>query len=238
MTLGREVGQPAWLLDEIASIGRENLDASHVARYDDKEDADAAAEVRLLQAAGFGPDTSVVDLGAGTGQFSLAASQVWRRVVAVDPSPVMVARLADNARRIDAALEIVTAGFLSYEHSGEPPDLVYSRYALHHIPDFWKAVALRRMKLMLRPGGTLRLWDIVYSFPVDEVDERIEGWCSTLPDEAPEGEWRRSDIEEHVRDENSTFSWLLEPMIEAAGFTIESADHSDDRFFVRYMLTA
>src|SRR5215217_3116007 len=41
-----------WLLDEMASIGRENLDAVHVSRYDDKEDADAASEVRLLQALG------------------------------------------------------------------------------------------------------------------------------------------------------------------------------------------
>lgn len=30
--------------------------------------------------------------------------------------------------------------------------------------------------------------------------------------------------EEHVRDEHSTFTWLLEPMIERAGFAIEQAD--------------
>ena len=47
--------RPGWLLDEVASAGRENLDAGHVAHYDDKEDAGAAAEVaedgRLDQAA-------------------------------------------------------------------------------------------------------------------------------------------------------------------------------------------
>jgi len=28
---------PGWMLDEVAGAGRENLDAEHVARYDDKE---------------------------------------------------------------------------------------------------------------------------------------------------------------------------------------------------------
>ncbi len=40
---------PGWLLDEVASAGRENLDADHVARYDGKEDASAVEEVALLQ---------------------------------------------------------------------------------------------------------------------------------------------------------------------------------------------
>ncbi len=38
-----------WRLDEIAHAGRENVDADQVARYGDKEDADAAAAVRLLE---------------------------------------------------------------------------------------------------------------------------------------------------------------------------------------------
>ena len=46
----------------------------------------------------------------------------------------------------------------------------------------------------------------------------------------------RADLEEHVRDEHSTFTWLLEPMIERAGFTIEAADHSADGIFARYVL--
>jgi len=37
-------------------------------------------------------------------------------------------------------VEPVQAGFLTYQHVGEA-DFVYSRFALHHLPDFWKAVA-------------------------------------------------------------------------------------------------
>ena len=39
-----------------------------------------------------------------------------------------------------------------------------------------------------------------------------------------------------MRDEHSTFTWLLEPMIVRAGFAIEVASYSDDRFFARYVL--
>ena len=233
---GRAGRPPGWQLDELASIGRENLDAVHVARYDDKEDADAAAEVELLDPLGVGPGATVVDLGAGTGQFALAAAAAGRRVIAVDPSPVMLERLGDNARRRSAPLEIVPAGFLTYEHAGDPPDLVYSRFALHHLPDFWKAVALGRIRAMLRPGGLLRLWDVVYHFEVGEAEERIEAWCAT--GSVVDGEWSRAELEEHVRDENSTFTWLLEPMFTATGFEIRDASYSEDGFFARYLLVA
>ena len=46
----------------------------------------------------------------------------------------------------------------------------------------------------------------------------------------------RADLEEHIRDEHSTFTWLLEPMIERAGFTIEQAAYSDDLFSASYVL--
>ena len=53
-----------------------------------------------------------------------------------------------------------------------------------------------------------------------------------------DGEWARWEMEEHVRDEHSTFTWLLEPMFERTGFTIEVAEYSDDGFDARYLLRA
>ncbi|MDQ3610042.1 MAG: class I SAM-dependent methyltransferase [Actinomycetota bacterium] len=223
-----------WLLDEMTSIGRENLDGLHVSRYDEKEDADAATEVGLLQSAGLSQGSTVVDLGAGTGQFALAAAEVCQRVIAVDPSPIMLSLLRKKARNRSTPLEIVRGGFLTYEHGGGPPDLVYSRYALHHLPDFWKAVALGRIRRMLRPRGILRLWDVVYHFPADEAEDRIEQWCATGPSEG--GGWTRAELEEHVRDENSTFTWLLEPMILQTGFEIRDVSYSHDGFFAKYLL--
>ena len=55
----------------MASAGRENLDADHVARYDAKEDAGAVEEVALLRRWGLADRSVDVDVGAGTGQFTL-----------------------------------------------------------------------------------------------------------------------------------------------------------------------
>lgn len=113
----------------------------------------------------------------------------------------------------------------------------YSRYALHHLPDFWKALALSRMRAILRPGGLLRLWDVVYDFNPAQAAERIEAWCAT-GGRSVESDWTRTELEEHVRDEHSTFTWLLEPMILRAGFEIELAESSPDGIFARYLLRA
>lgn len=231
---------PRWLLDELATAGRENLDPDHVARYDAKEDANAIGELALLFEHGLDERSEVVDLGAGTGQFALSVAAVCARVVAVDVSPVMLARLRAKLEASGLSnLEVVQAGFLTYDHRGQPADIVYSRWALHHLPDFWKAVALRRVRSFVRDGGVLRLSDVVYSFEPSEAEERIEAWCATVPATAAgPSEWIRADIEEHVRDEHSTYAWLLEPMIERSGFRLACTEYSPDGIFAHYIARA
>jgi ubiquinone/menaquinone biosynthesis C-methylase UbiE len=231
-----DVAAPGWLLDEVANAGRENLDEAHAFRYDVKEDAGAPHEVRLCQTLGLGPESTLVDLGAGTGQFALAVAAVCGRVVAVDVSPVMLDRL--RAKVSDSGvgnIEMVQAGFLTYEHAGGPADFVYSRYALHHLPDFWKAVALGRLHQMLRPGGVLRLCDVVYHFEPGEAVDRLASWCSSAGSGGDDG-WSRVELEEHVRDEHSTFTWILEPMMERAGFRVEEASYSTDGIVATYVV--
>ena len=232
---------PGWRIDELANAGRENLDPEHAARYDGKMDAAAAGEVAWLRELGaVGPGSTVVDLGTGTGQFAVAAAaaEPTARVVAVDVSPVMLGRLeaklagaGAGAGAGAAGVEAVRAGFLGYEHAGPPADLVYSRFALHHLPDFWKVEALRRIHAVLRPGGWFRLWDVIYDCEPSEAATVIEAWCATG---APG--WERWELEEHVRDEHSTYRWLLEPMLERCGFALEEVAYSPDRMEGRYLL--
>jgi SAM-dependent methyltransferase len=203
--------------DERAHAGPEHLEPGYVARYDAKTQADVEADLELLRRRGLGPQTTFVDLGAGTGVLAAAARPHCRRVVAVDPSPAMVAEL--RAR----GLEAVEAGFLTYAHEGEPPQLVHSRNALHHLPDFWKGIALARVHDLLAPGGTFVLRDLVYSFEPAEADERLEAWFAGAAPSRDVG-WTRAELEEHVRTEHSTYTWLLEPLLEHAGFEILEAE--------------
>ena len=136
-----------------------------------------------------------------------------------------------------AGIECGAAGFLSYEDVGEAPDAVYSRNALHHLLDVWKAVALRRAADLLKPGGTLVLRDVVYSCDPVELEHVLEAWSEAAPAEPREGR-TRVELEAHVRDEYSTFTWLLEPMLQGNGFEIQEAWYSDSRTYAPLRLAS
>ena len=82
---------PRWFPDELASAGAEHRDPAYVATYDRKAATDPSEDVALLRS--LGQARVVVDLGAGTGTFALAAAPYCGHVVAVDVSPVMLAQL-------------------------------------------------------------------------------------------------------------------------------------------------
>ncbi len=227
-----------WLPDEVASAGRENLDPNHAARYDTKEDAEAQAEVALLRDRGLEPDSVVVEFGPGTGQLTTAVAPHCARVVAVDPSAPMRDRLAAKVETLGLSnVDLIEGGFLTYRHEGVPVDVVYSRYALHHLPDAWKVVALQRIRKMLRPGGLFRLWDVVYDFEPYETTRRFEQFCAAGGN-GVDGEWSRAELAEHLRDEHSTFVWLLEPMLTRCGFVIETRQRLFEGFASSYVLRA
>jgi SAM-dependent methyltransferase len=210
----------SWWLDEQAHAGPEHLDPEYVGGYDRKAGYDPLDDVAVLRACGVGAESVVADLGAGTGTFTTAIAPCCRRVIGVDVSPAMVAALR---QRVDALgldnVTVVQAGFLSYEHSGAPVDAVFTRNALHHLPDFWKAIALRRIAAMLRPGGVLRLHDLVYDFSPVDADARLEAWLAGAVDDAAIG-FTAEELAEHVRTEFSTYTWLLEIILDRTGFDI------------------
>lgn len=223
-----------WIFDELQHAGPEHLDAAYVAGYDRKARTDVSDDLALLRELGLSKSSTLLDIGAGTGTFALAAASLCRRVVAVDVSPAMLDALRAKLDTSGLAnVECARAGFLTYETPADTVDFVYSRNALHHLPDFWKAIALKRIAEMLRPGGVLRLRDLVYSFSPERADEVFEAWLRQAPLNANEG-WTREELKTHIRDEYSTFSWLLEPMLEQAGFVIEDATHASSRVFSAY----
>lgn len=216
------------MLDEMAHAGPEHLDADFIAGYDRKQgNPDPEQDIAAFEAHGLDANSRIADLAAGTGQFAIPAARRFARVTAVDVSPAMLAELRKKAAVAGAAnLDIVQAGFLSYA-PGAPLDGVHTRNALHQIPDFWKAIALTRMAGMLRPGGVLRLSDFIYDFQPGEAGQVFAEWFAGAAVDPAAG-YTADDYIEHIRTEYSPYRWLLEPMLEAAGFEI-----ADVRFYYR-----
>jgi SAM-dependent methyltransferase len=221
-----------WYFDERSHAGPEHLDPAYVESYDAKAGLDLDAALELLRSHGLAADTTLVDIGCGTGLLAAAAELEARRVVGVDVSPAML----EVAPRRSRAVEWVEAGFLTYEHEGEAPQLVHSRHSLHHLPDFWKGVALARIHDLLAPGGRLVLRDLVYDFEPPETDSQIEDWLGAAAPTVAQG-WTRDELEEHVRDEYSTVCWLLEVLLQRAAFEILERDVRS-RIYATYVCAA
>lgn len=215
----------SWMIDEVAHAGPEHLDPDRVAAYDRKQGyPDPAEDLEIFAAHGLGPASSILDIGAGTGQFALAAALRFGKVIAVDVSPEMVRRLRDRAAAEGRPnLRSVQAGFLSYRKEDEAFDGAFTRNTLHHLPDFWKAIALQRLAGLLKPGGVLRVRDLIYDFHPSEVELEVERWLDGAASDPVEG-YTREDFALHLRNEHSTFRWLFDPMLDAAGFEIVTAN--------------
>jgi ubiquinone/menaquinone biosynthesis C-methylase UbiE len=219
------------MIDELAHAGPEHLDPDFVAGYERKQGyPDPASDLAIFERQGLGPGSEVVDLGAGLGQFALAAARRFGHVTAVDVSPAMLTALRQRAAAAGLTnLDCVQAGFLSYTHAGPPADGVYTRNALHQLPDFWKVLALHRIAAMLRPGGVLRLRDLIYDFAPGQTGEIFRGWFDRAAGDPAQG-YTGEDYAVHIRTEFSTFRWLLEPMLTAAGFEIVDAEFTDQLY--------
>ena len=86
-----------WMLDELAHAGPEHLDPGFVAGFDRKQGyPDFTGDLAVLADHGIGPASTLVDLGAGTGRFALAAAP---RVGRVQPRAVPAAWRAGGVRQ-------------------------------------------------------------------------------------------------------------------------------------------
>lgn len=218
---------PAWWFNEFRHFGVDFDDEEEVATYDSRQGTNIDNERELAQRLGIKSGMRVIEFGPGTGALSRACALEGAEVISVDISQAMLdyGKQAAEALGIQDRMTFIQSGFLSYEHLGKPVDFIVTQFAFHHLPDFWKAIALRDMSTLLKTGGKLYLHDVIYSFDIDEANDAIQAWIDDKASDS-NNSFSRAEFEAHVRDEYSTFSWIIEGLIERAGFTITKAEHT------------
>jgi len=209
----------SWEYKEI-QIGKDYNTLEEVEAYDARHgtfrniDEENDKIVKLLRLA---PEQSVIDIGTGTGAFALRAARSCAMVYAIDISSVMLEYAARKSRALGVKnIVFCHAGFLTYRHTAAPVDAIVTSTAMHHLPDFWKGIALHRINNMMKTGGHLFLSDVIFS--PDNTYENIEKWISKL--EQIGGSSLRQDVEAHISKEYSTFDWVMDGLLERAGFCI------------------
>src|SRR3982750_1467838 len=200
---------------------RLGLDSAVASIYDRHDDSDSRARAALTML-GLQRGWRVADIGCGNGTLACEAALMGAEVDAIDISPAMLALAKIQARDRKVAVRTQPAGLLSFTYKPNSYDLIVSEFTLHHLPDFWKAVAMSRIYRALKPGATFYLRDIVYASMPDAVERDVDQWADF---EIKNHDVPRESVVTHMRDEYSTFGWVMERMLTDVGFTLVSADY-------------
>lgn len=171
-------------------------------------------------------EKTVIDLACGTGALTLHSAEYFKKIYAVDVSQSMLKQAKAKAKENNISnIEFINSGFLSYRNNEEKADIVITKFAFHHLPDFWKQIALFNINKMLKPGGTFYIHDVVFHFETNDYETKINNWINEFGEIAtPE---MKAEAAVHIKDEFSTFDWILQGLIKRAGFEIEKVKLSD-----------
>jgi cyclopropane fatty-acyl-phospholipid synthase-like methyltransferase len=216
---------PTWYFDESQIVGVDYADLEIARSYDAHMlglGRDSASQTRrILEKLGLDDSARIIDLGCGTGLTAVEAARC-QHVYAVDVSRAMLDVLRDKTAQLGLGnISLHQAGFLTYRHADPPVDAVVTLRALHHLPDFWKLIALQRVAEMLVPSGQLYLTDFVYSFDSREYTKFFDSLVGGLePAEA-------ANMAALVREEYATFDWVMEGLFHRAGFEVIDAALKD-----------
>ena len=213
-----------WLHDEFKQIGKNYNSTNEVDLYDESHAKfrDVIKESNeLLDALSVKQGESLIDFGCGTGVFPIEAARRGLKIIAIDISPAMLSYAKSKATALGVdSIDFVESGFLTYQHLFGPVDYVTTSFAFHHLPDYWKAIALNNIYNMLKDSGRFYIQDVVIKEEnsIENINSFIES------QEKLGGEFLRVDAIEHFRDEFSTYDWVLEGMLGRAGFTVDSKE--------------
>ncbi len=101
---------------------------------------------------------AILDVGCGTGRFSIPFAERGARVTGVDLSPEMLAQARRRASETNLPLELMDGDAMAVDLGDRRFDVVFSSLAVTHLPELAPFVA--RMRPHLRSGGRILLSDM------------------------------------------------------------------------------
>ena len=136
-------------------LAAEHYDAKWGINYGDVGQAQVTGKLR--KALGHEPRRyrRALEIGAGTGYFSLnlLRAGVIGEAVATDISPGMLTRLQASAEELELSVETAACEASELPFEDDSFDLVFGHAVLHHLPDL--EGAFREFARVLRPGGVM-----------------------------------------------------------------------------------
>lgn len=213
----------SWQYNEFIQAGATYADVQRAVEYDEQMQKIRNPEKRaedIIDRLLINDNDIVVDLGCGTGVLTVEFAKKCRSVIGVDTSSTMLEIALKNTKHENVSnVSFVNAGFLSYNHEGELADKILTSGAFHHLPDFWKVIALQRMNEMLKSDGILFISDVIFSFEPKDYVQEINTFLEFLKVKSEDILYRDGIL--HAKEEFSTFDWLMDEMLRHTGFVIE-----------------
>jgi len=211
-----------WYYNDRRQVGVDFAADDRTASYDQKQRDTTERARATLQRLGVEPGWRVADIGCGAGILACEAAELGADVEAIDISPAMLKLTEVHAADKGVSVKTQATGFLSFTYTPGTFDLIVSEYALHQLPDFWKAVAMARVFNALKPGGKFFLRDVVFGAAPDGVERSVDEWTDFI---LKNHAFSREEVATHIRDEHSTFGWVIEGLLKEARFQLISADY-------------
>lgn len=127
----------------------------------------------LIEQAGLLPGHRVLEIGCGTGNVVLMAaqSQPAAEITGLDPDPKALARARRKAARRGREIRLDRGFAERLPYADGAFDRVLSSFMFHHLKPAAKPAALREVRRVLAPGGSLHLLDV--GGAVSESDGRM-----------------------------------------------------------------
>ena len=211
-----------WYYNELIQSGVDYTSVEEVQRYDIRMGKlrDIQGEIDIIvEALRPSPESTILEIGSGTGEFAIALSKLCRKLYAIDVSPIMIDYAREKAKFNNVNnIEFYNAGFLTFDYTGEKFDHVYSQLALHHLPDFWKQIALKKIYSLLKSGGKFFFMDVVYPSDIGDYETFFQDIIKELEESV--GSEYTKEYYEHISKEFSTLDWIMEKLLTDTGFII------------------